>query len=112
MAGGCMVLQAVGAALLSDPPPLPMDSHERRKLIEDIRCNAFTCDSCISPILIRPNSSGLMQLPIFLVIVVIELADGGTLCAVLAGCHVVCAALALAFHPTEALPNPYKLVMT
>ncbi|XP_026190526.1 uncharacterized protein LOC34622011 [Cyclospora cayetanensis] len=44
--------------------------------------------------------------------VVIELADGATLCLALAGCHVLCAGLAFAFHPTEALPNPYKLVMT
>ncbi|CDJ56852.1 hypothetical protein EMWEY_00025430 [Eimeria maxima] len=43
--------------------------------------------------------------------VVLELADGVTLCMTLAGCHVLCAGLALAFHPTEALPTPYKLVM-
>lgn len=283
MAGGCLVLQAVGAALLSDPPPLPMDSHERRKLIEEIRSpSPSTAASLLSSFVLTPqdlcsspsfwllfmmlffswqsvlvaaymwkivpfafmhkvppntyldtaersllpaasfadgvrswqaitdlqlstigavagalcvagrlvwgyignkagnkraivimnlcmaallmtfmNSSmasprnfavwlallnachgGLFSLlpsltsdlfghknfgPVFSLLfaarlcaaacicaltkVVLELADGVTLCMTLAGCHVLCAGLALAFHPTEALPTPYKLVM-
>lgn len=39
-------MQALGAALLSDPPPLPMDSHERRKLIEEIRCGSLLKVCC------------------------------------------------------------------
>lgn len=281
MAGGCLVLQAVGAALLSDPPPLPMDSHERRKLIEEIRSpSPATAASLLSSFVLTPQdlcsspsfwllfmmlffswqsvlvaayiwkivpfafihktpsdyislvgqgavptlASGLqswqavtdLQLstigavagslcvagrlmwgyigskagnkraliimnlcmalllltfmgtstasprhfalwlcllnachgglfsllpsltsdlfghknfgPVFSLLfaarlcaaacicvltkVVIELADGATLCMSLAGCHALCAVLALCFHPTEALPNPYKLVMT
>lgn len=281
MAGGCLALQAVGAALLSDPPPLPMDSQERRKLIEEIRSpSPATAASLLSSFVLTPQDlfsspsfwllfmmlffswqsvlvaaymwkivpfafihkapsssyptvldrsvvplladslrswqavtdlqlsivgavagalcvigrlvwgyvgnragnkraliimnlcmaallvtfmgssmasprnfalwlcllnachGGLFSLlpsltsdlfghknfgPVFSLLfaarlcaavcicvltkVVIELADGVTLCATLAGCHVLCAALALSFHPTEALPNPYKLVM-
>ncbi|CDJ68610.1 Protein with signal peptide plus 12 transmembrane domain domain protein, possible tranporter, related [Eimeria necatrix] len=278
MAGACLALQALGAALLSDPPPLPMDSHERRKLIEEIRSpSPATAASLLSSFVLTPqdlcssssfwllfmmlffswqsvlvaaymwkivpfvfihhasvssyvdtpdlnvaptltdglqswqsvtdlhlstigavagalcvagrlvwgyvgNKAGnkraliIMNLcmaallvtfmsrsmasprdfalwlallnachgglfsvlpsltsdlfghknfgPVFSLLfaarlcaaacicVVLELADGVTLCMTLAGCHVLCAGLALAFHPTEALPNPYKLVMT
>lgn len=282
MAGGCLALQAVGAALLSDPPPLPMDSQERRKLIEEIRSpSPATAASLLSSFVLTPQDlcsspsfwllfmmlffswqsvlavaymwkivpfafihkassgayldapdggvvptlkdgfyswqsvtdlhlsiigavagslcvagrlvwgyigskagnkraliimnlcmavllltflggsvasprnfalwlcllnachGGLFSLlpsltsdlfghknfgPVFSLLfaarlcaaacvcvltkIIIELADGVTLCATLAGCHVLCAGLALAFHPTEALPNPYKLVMT
>ncbi|KAL8452293.1 hypothetical protein Emag_002412 [Eimeria magna] len=56
MAGGCIVLQAVGAALLSDPPPLPVDSHERRKLIEDIRSpSPATAASLLSSFVLTPQ---------------------------------------------------------
>ncbi|KAL8431588.1 hypothetical protein Efla_000634 [Eimeria flavescens] len=56
MAGGCMVLHLVGAALLSDPPPLPMDSHERRKLIEDIRSpSPATAASLLSSFVLTPQ---------------------------------------------------------